>query len=481
MKITVLNGSPKGAMSVTMQYVNYIQRAFPQHDLEIVHVAQRIRKLEGSEQAWHEVLSRIRGSDGVLWAFPLYILHVHANYKRFIELIWERDAAGAFSGKYAATLSTSIHFFDNTAHSYMQAICDDLGMKYLGCFSPEMRDLLGEEGQAKTRLFAESFFQSIERRAPTPLSYAPVSIRDFVYDPSLVADQVGTNGKKVLLLTDAEADQTNLLGMIDRFRASFAQEVETVNLHDLDIKGSCIGCLRCGYDNQCAYAGKDAYIDFYNTKVKSADILIFAGAIRDRYLSSTWKTFFDRSFFNTHTPSLIGKQFGFIISGPLSQNSNLRTILEAWTELQHANLAGFVTDEFGDSAEVDAMLQNLAGDLLRYAETGYIRPRTFLGVGGIKVFRDDIWGRLRTVFQADHRAYKQLGIYDFPQNDWGIRALNLVTPLLFRIPKVREEFAARIKTQMVTPYQKVLDSVGPDEPADPASIPMPTRIHAVSS
>lgn len=481
MKITVLNGSQKGETSVTMQYVHFIQRSFPQHHLDIVPIAQHIRKLERNEQAWQEVLSRVRGSDGVLWAFPLYILHVHANYKRFIELIWERDAVEAFAGKYGASISTSIHFFDNTAHNYMEAICNDLGMRYLGSFSPEIRDLLNEEGQARTRMFAESFFQSIERRAPTARSYAPVAVRDFDYAPGSATDRVGTNGKKVLILTDAEPDQTNLLGMVKRFRASFAQEVETINLHDLDIKESCIGCLRCSYDNQCAYAGKDGYIEFYNAKVKEADVLVFAGAIKDRYLSSTWKTFFDRSFFNTHTPSLMGRQFGLIVSGPLSQNANLRTILEAWIELQHANLAGFVTDEYGDSAEVDAMLQNLAGDLLRCAEAGYIRPQTFLGVGGIKVFRDDIWGRLRTVFQADHRAYKRLGIYDFPQKDWGIRALNQVTPLLFKIPRVREEFTARIKTQMVTPYQKVLNSVETQEQADAEPIPRQPGIHALSS
>jgi len=33
MKITVLNGSPKGIKSVTMQYVQYIQKMFPQHEL----------------------------------------------------------------------------------------------------------------------------------------------------------------------------------------------------------------------------------------------------------------------------------------------------------------------------------------------------------------------------------------------------------------------------------------------------------------
>jgi len=481
MKITVLNGSPKGATSVTMQYVHYVQRAFPEHDLEIVHVAQRIRRLEGSEQAWQEVIAQVRASDGILWAFPLYILHVHAHYKRFIELIWERGTEDAFAGRYAATLSTSIHFFDNTAHNYIQAICDDLEMKYVGSFSPEMRDLLGEEGQSKLVTFAKSLFGAIENRVPTLRSYAPVTARDYQYLPGAEQEPVSPSGQRILIVTDAEAHQTNLLRMIDRFDASFSQEIEAVNLRDLDIKGSCLGCLQCGYDNRCAYEGKDDYIEFYNSKVRSADILVFAGAIRDRYLSSTWKTFFDRSFFNTHAPSLLGKQFGFIISGPLSQNSNLRTILEAWVEIQRSNLAGFVTDECGDPAEIDGLVQNLAGSLVRFAETGYIKPQTFLGVGGTKVFRDDIWGRLRTVFQADHRAYKQMGIYDFPQKEWGIRALNMVTPFLFRIPRFRQEFAARIKEQMVAPYQKVLESVEPDNPTHPDPAPGATGIPAVST
>jgi multimeric flavodoxin WrbA len=381
---------------------------------------------------------------------------VHANYKRFIELIWERGAEGAFEGKYAASLSTSIHYFDHTAHNYVQAICDDLGMKYVGAFSPEMRDLLKERGQAQTQQFAQRFFDAIERRAPTSRRYPPVVARAWDYAPGAGAHTVDAKGKRIVLLTDAEPQQKNLRHMIERFRSAFASDVDTINLHDLDIKGGCLGCLRCGYDNECAYTGKDGFIEFYNTRLKSANIVVFAGAIRDRYLSATWKTFFDRSFFNTHTPSLVGKQFAFLISGPLGQNENLREILQAWTELQRANLAGVVTDEAGDSAQVDGLLQALAENLIWCAEAGYVRPPTFLGVGGMKVFRDDIWGRLRTVFQADHRAYRQMGIYDFPQKDWGIRALNVATGVLFKIPAVREGFARQIKPQMVQPYQKVV-------------------------
>ena len=49
-------------------------------------------------------------------------------------------------------------------------------------------------------------------------------------------------------MTDAEPHQANLLHMIQRFCNAFSGEVETINLHDLDIKGGCLGCLCCGYN-----------------------------------------------------------------------------------------------------------------------------------------------------------------------------------------------------------------------------------------
>jgi multimeric flavodoxin WrbA len=456
MKIVVLNGSPKGATSVTMQYVQYIQKMFPQHELSTVDIALRGKKIEGDESAFQEIVEQVRVADGVLWAFPLYILAVHANYKRFIELIWERGAESAFEGKYAASLSTSVHYFDHTAHNYIQAICDDLGMRYVDAFSPKMRDLLEESGRAQTQQFAQHFFDAVERRAPTVRRYPPLVTREFAYAPGPGTHTVEAKGKQVVLVTDAEPQQVNLRHMIERFRGAFAGDVDAINLHDLDIKGGCLGCLRCGYDYECAYTGKDEFIEFYNTRIKTADIVVFAGAMRDRYLSATWKNFFDRAFFNTHTPTLVGKQLAFLISGPLGQNENLREILQGWTELQCANLAGIVTDEAGDSAQVDGLLQDLAENLVWYAVAGYIRPHTFLGVGGIKVLRDDIWGRLRMVFMADHRAYKRLGFYDWPQNDYPTRIANAIMGLLLRSRGFREGFKQQAKQQMVQPYRKIV-------------------------
>jgi multimeric flavodoxin WrbA len=460
MKITVLNGSPKGEQSVTMQYVHFMQKAFPQHELKILNIAQRINKIEEDAQAFQEILDDVKASDGVLWAFPLYFMLVQAHYKRFIELLWERNAQDVFQGKYAAVLTTSIHFYDHTAHNYLHAICDDLGMKYVDSYSADTHDLLKEAERKRFLLFAENFLTAIATAAPTFKQFQPIRYEPFEYVPDHTAQKIAIGDQKVVVVTDSDDPQTNLGKMLARFKQSFTQEVAVYNLKTLDIKGSCLGCMQCGYDNTCIWEGKDDYGEFFKTKVQSADVLIFAGTIHDRYLSSRWKTFFDRSFFNGHTPVLSGKQFGYILSGPLSQIPNLREILEAYTEAQHSNLVDIITDEPQDSTVIDVMLQSLAERLIRLAGQQYLKPATYLSIGGAKIFRDGVWGGMRFVFQADHRYYKQHGMYDFPQKDYKIRLLNIVMPVLLKIPAFRKRFYTQeMKSGMVRPFQKVLAQV----------------------
>ena len=56
MKIIVLNGSPKGSISVTVQYVLFIQKKFPQHELKIINISQEIRKIEKDEKAFQGII-----------------------------------------------------------------------------------------------------------------------------------------------------------------------------------------------------------------------------------------------------------------------------------------------------------------------------------------------------------------------------------------------------------------------------------------
>jgi NAD(P)H-dependent FMN reductase len=214
MKIVVLNGSPKGEVSVTRQYVVYLEKTFPEHQFVVLPVAQRIRELERDAAAFDKVIAEVRAADGVIWAFPLYILLVCSQYKRFIELIDERGAGAAFQGKHAAALSTSINYFDSNAHTYMRSVCEDLGQRFVGSYSAKMDDLTRAEERRRLGLFAEDFFAAIEGGTEFPrLSRALPRASALRYQPGTPLRRAATGGRKVVILNDMQTGQENLRGI----------------------------------------------------------------------------------------------------------------------------------------------------------------------------------------------------------------------------------------------------------------------------
>ena len=112
-----------------------------------------------------------------------------------------------------------------------------------------------------------------------------------------------------------------------------------------------------------------------------------------------------------------------------------------------------------DGVDLKRVLQEVEDRLIRQAGSGYIRPRTFLGIAGMRVFRDEVWGGLRIVFRADHKAYKRLGVYDFPQRKIGHQILVRLGWLITGLPGIRRRFPEMIKQQMVRPYRRVLEKI----------------------
>jgi len=454
MNIIVLGGSPKGEVSVTMQYVKYMQKHLKNHDFTIIQAAAHIKRLEKNQNDFLKIIEQVKKADVVFWAFPLYYCMVCSQYKRFIELIFERKAASAFKGKYAISLSTSIHFYDHTAHNYMRSICEDLGMNFLGFFSAKMQDILSKEGRHKLKAFSDYFINACENKLETAKYSLPLPATHFVYKPKNQVKEKSALAKKITIVTDSE--QGNIGQMIKRFKDSISGEIEVVNLSKIDIKGGCLGCLKCSNNNICAYTGKDDYIDMFNNYIKPADILIFAGSIKDRYLSSRWKMFFDRSFFNTHQMVLNNKQVGILISGPLRYVPNLTEILQAYFDISKSHLIDIITDESANSQNIDSLIEGLAIRLKKSAEMEYIRPMTFLGVAGLKIFRDDIWAGLRAVFRADHKYYKKHKLYDFPQRNLFKNILYRIAYFITGIPFIRRKMVQNMKNFMIMPYQRVL-------------------------
>jgi multimeric flavodoxin WrbA len=452
MKICVLNGSPKGRQSITLQYVRFLELAFPSHTFVIEDVAQHIAATETDEKAFAKVIASVSSAGAVLFATPVYYLLVPAQLKRFIELVFTRNAGAAFSGKYAASLTTSVHFFDHTANAYLHAVGEDLGMKWAGSFMAKSDDLLSEKHQRDLVLFAEDFFTTAATGPELQREFPPVTEEIPEYRPGPVPLPFDAGGKNVVILSDA-APGSNLEKMVGRAASCFGTAASIVPLGEAGMKGGCLGCCRCAFDNTCAYT--DGYREFFDGTILPADIVIFAGPVRDRFLSARFKQFFDRSFFLGHVPYLAGKQVAFLVGGPLAGCSTLREFMTAYAANLGAGIAGVVSDESPTSGLTDARIDALCRRCIRLSQTGYIAPPGFPAAGGRKVLRDEIWGGMRAVFKADDAYFRAHGMYDFPQSDSGNRIRTSLFSLFLALPPVRKEAEQRMKEHMIEPFARV--------------------------
>ena len=126
MNILVINGSPKGKNSITLQTVNYISRLYPKHNFDVLHVGQLIKLYEKDLTKPREAIEK---AELIIFADPVYTFIAPYQLHRFIELLKEDGIS--LKGKYATQISTSKHFYDVTAHNYIRDNCADLGLKYI--------------------------------------------------------------------------------------------------------------------------------------------------------------------------------------------------------------------------------------------------------------------------------------------------------------------------------------------------------------
>jgi multimeric flavodoxin WrbA len=325
-------------------------------------------------------------------------------------------------------------------------------MKYVGGLSPEMEDLTDAKKRQNILDFADYYFQSIITKRPVFKAFSPLLETSSEYHPEKLAAVSKSQSKKVVLLTDIQEQPSNLGRMIEAFKTIAPFDVDVLNLNDVEIKGGCLGCLHCGYDNVCAY--KDEVKSFIQDQLKPADAVILAGEMQDRYLSSRWKLFFDRSFVFGHTPVLHQKQIGVLISGPLRQNSNLRQILEGYVQLQESNLVGIVTDE-DSSEEITQNLKTLADKTSWALEHHIITNENYLSFGVNLLFQQFV-PRARGIFHADHLYYKKHGLYQKHKKSQNL-VFNTILGIGNHFAGFRREFNKKIKAGMIAGLQKIVN------------------------
>ena len=130
-------------------------------------------------------------------------------------------------------------------------------------------------------------------------------------------------------------------------------------------------------------------------------------------------------------------------------------IVERRSEVGGNYLCGVATDE-GDTA---ADIQTLADSLVFSLEKKLSRPANFYGIGGMKIFRDLIYV-MQGMMKADHKFYKDHGIYDFPQKQKKRILQMKVVGTLIAIPSVQKKMKGQMNQYIIGPYQKVVEQAG---------------------
>ena len=373
MKILVLNASPKGAQSTTVHTALYLQALHPEHTFTFLPVGQRIRAYE---KDFAPVRTALEEADLVLFCYPVYTFIAPSQLHRLMELIKADDVD--LSGKLASQITTSKHFYDVTAHRWLEENCCDLGMRIIRGLSADMEDLLSARGQEEARMFFDQLvFACAHGPFVAPSPRAPR--RDTpVYRPVLPA-AAKTRDRDVVIVTNCADDDENLAGMIADFRAALPCESRVVNIRQFPFDGGCLGCFGCAITGKCVY--KDGFDDFLRNTIQSADGFVYAFTISDHYTHSSFKCFDDRQFCNGHRTVTHGKPIAYLISGDYRYESNLQMIVEGRAEVGGNYLCGVATDEGNTTAALEGLAENLtfAMDHSLRRPAGLPRPRGFPG------------------------------------------------------------------------------------------------------
>ena len=455
--MVLVNASPKGEYSLTLQYAKYL--LIHEQDVEwtIIHVGEKLTDMSYDTAWFDEACATIGAYDAIIWATPVYTMLVPWQCIRFFDLVKKAGRQSIFSGKYATSVMSCFHYYDHLAEEWLRGTCEDLGISFIEGMSVDNKDLLSKEFRTSMRFFMSEFHLACKQKVPVPRKSR---ILEHIDSPRFApSPNREISGKKTdirtVILTDEKGKDGNLSRMIEVFAAAYPNQIEIVDINDFPYEGACQGCLRCELVGDCDR--KDGFQKFYQDLVNTCDVLIHAITVEDRYLKPIWKLFLDRTFSNGHRTSMMGKHTCYLVAGHLSQVPGVRQFLEGKDHVGRENSMGIISDEEPDSSRLETMLIDCAGRIDRAVRAKYQKGNNFLGVGGMKIFRDLIYG-MRGVVRDDHRFYKKRKLYDFPQKNIPNQLFNLFMGVAFMFKPVRLQAYLRMKPLYIQQHKRLVDS-----------------------
>ena len=425
MNILVINGSPKGNGSITLQTLLFLEKTFTNHNFSYINAGQKIRYYEKN---FNEAEKEINKADIIIFAYPVYTFLVPYQMHRFIELLKENNID--LSQKYATQLSTSKHFYDTTAHKFVEENCLDLNLKYIKGFSADMDDLLTKKGQEEAISFFNYLIFSAQNNININSNNYNIEKNNInIYKRQVENSSVKDENKDVVIVTNCAKDDINLRNMIEDFKAMFNYSTREINIREYKFHGGCMGCFGCAITGKCVY--KDGFDEFLRIEIQKANAIIYAFTIENHYTHSSFKIYEDRQFCNGHRMVTEGMPVGYIVAGDYDREYNLQTLIEAKCEVGGNFLTYVANDNKNNTLEE---LKKLSQTMNYAILNKCTRPKNFYGVGGMKIFRDLI--------------------YIMPQKQRGRMLQMKLAGYLMSIPSVQKKMRGKMNQYILMPYKK---------------------------
>lgn len=445
MNVLVLNGSPTGKNSITFCTLRYIKKLFPEHNYKVLHVGAMIRRMEKEPDLW---MDDVKKANLIVFCYPVYTFLAPSQLHRFIELM--KESGIDFKQKYATQISTSMHFYDITAHRFIEENCADLGFKVIKGLSENMDDLLKEEGQKEAKAFFKYVLWNIQNGYSEKI-YTGSKTKNTLKNTNPSAEKIDApSPERIVIVADYSNSKKNRLkNMCERLKNLMPCETEIIDIGEFPFTGGCLGCFHCASNGECIY--KDGFDKLLREKIQTADCTVYAYTIKDHSMGYRFKMFDDRQFCNGHRTVTMGKPVAYLIDGRLDTEENLKVLMESRAQVGGNALAGIATNQ----NDPDSEIEKLAHAICYTVKEKYLPPKNFYGVGGMKIFRDLIW-QMQGLMREDHKFYKKHGFYDFPQKKKGTMLALYMVGSMMKNPKLQKKMNGKMTEGMLMPYKKVI-------------------------
>jgi hypothetical protein len=224
--------------------------------MKTFHAGRSIKKIQKNPQSFNTVISSIGQAELIIWCYPVYTSLVNYQLMKFLEIISDRGSNAAFFGKYTSQITKSMHFYDDTAYSYLLTFCDDMGMNNIPGNLGFMQGIETGAGRNKLISYGKGIRCTINNNLPYSPSYKKPTDNVPRKIPDVPPHAVPKNDDfTVKILTEKSPVASPVFKMMNIIKHFFPYKTETVFIEEFHLSGGCLGCLHCLCSGRTGTAG----------------------------------------------------------------------------------------------------------------------------------------------------------------------------------------------------------------------------------